>query len=153
MKITNYNVEDVANYYSQCQKYYTHLYSDKESLALHYGFWYKDTKNKKEALLNQYREILRLLEIRDGEKILDSGCGVGGACIWLSQLVNAYFTGITLSLKQLELAKKYAKERKVEDRNNFYEMNYLRTDFENDTFDKIFAIESFCHSYPYPENF
>ena len=153
MRITKYKTRDVGNYYSQCQKYYTYLYSDKESLGLHYGFWYDNTKSKKEALLNQYREIFRLLDIKPNEKILDSGCGVGGASIWLAQRLSTIFVGITLSLKQVELARKYAKEREVENRTKFYKMDYFATDFKDFTFDKVFAIESFSHSYPKPKDF
>lgn len=138
----------VEEYYDKCTKYYTWFWYDKESLGMHYGFWDRDTKSRKEALINQYREIINLIHPEPNELILDAGCGVGGASIWLAKKTKAKFIGIASSIKQLELANKYAKKHGVSEYVKFYRQDYFRTNFKDETFDKIFAIESFCHSYP-----
>jgi len=140
----------VREYYDKSQKWYSWFYSDRESLALHYGFWKKGTRTRREALLNQYREIINLIRPRAGDEILDVGCGVGGASLWLAKHTAANYTGITLSSVQLRLAKRYAAMRGLTHRTKFYGMDYLHTSFKDAAFDKIFAIESFCHSYPDP---
>lgn len=147
-----YEKKVIEEYYDKCQKYYTLFWSDNESLGLHYGFWDSDTKSRKEALLNQYREIIKLLQPESNELILDAGCGVGGASIWLAKHTNAKFIGITLSSKQVELAKKYSIRYKVSGRVEFYKMDFFNSGFNDETFDKIFTIESFCYSYPNPTN-
>ena len=79
----------VEEYYNKCTKYYNWFWFDKESLGLHYGFWDKGTKSKKESLLNQYREVIRLLQPKSNELVLDAGCGIGGASLWLTKKTNA----------------------------------------------------------------
>ena len=142
----------VEEYYDKCTKYYKWFWFDKESLGIHYGFWDKGTKSKKEALLNQYREVIKLLRPKSNELILDAGCGVGGASIWLARKIKAKLIGITLSSKQVKLAKKYLAKYNVSDKVEFYKMDFFKTKFKNKTFNKIFTIESFCYSCPNPEN-
>lgn len=141
----------VEEYYDKCQRWYSLFYSDSKSLGMHYGFWEEDTRSKEEALTNQYREVKRLLSPGPGEKILDAGCGVGGASIWLAQQTAAELTGITLSSVQVNLARKYAAQHGVGDRTEFHMANFFHTGFPDAYFHKIFAIESFCYSYPRPE--
>ncbi|MBI2106173.1 class I SAM-dependent methyltransferase [Candidatus Woesearchaeota archaeon] len=147
-----FSKKEIANYYDRCQKYCNLLWADKESRSYHYGYWYKDTKSKKEANLNPYREVMKYLKPKKGDIILDAGCGTGGASIWLSKNTKADFIGITLSDKQLRLAKKYSDKEQVSNKINFYKKDYFNTKFSKDKFDKIFAIESFCYGFPNTEN-
>jgi len=149
----SHNSQVVEELYDKTQKWYTLFYSDRNSLALHYGFWDENTRTKREALLNQYREMAALLEPGAGDVILDAGCGVGGASIWLAQETEAEFVGITLSSVQVNQAKKYAAARGVAKKATFHAKNYFDTGFADASFDKAFAIESFCYSYPEPERF
>jgi cyclopropane fatty-acyl-phospholipid synthase-like methyltransferase len=142
------DTSSVEDYYDKSQKWYKWLYYDNESLGMHHGFWFKGTKSRKEALINQYKELARLLKFRKGDLVLDAGCGVGGASLWLAQHTEADFIGITVSSVQLKLAQKYANERGLQDRVKFYKMSYFNTEFKDKTFDGVFGIESFCHSYP-----
>jgi len=149
----NNNVQVIEDLYDRTQKWYNIFYTDKNSLSLHYGFWNEHTCSKKEALLNQYREVAALLNPSPGKRVLDAGCGVGGASIWLAENTGAAMVGITLSSVQVNLAKKYAQERGVSQKASFYPANYFETGFQEESFDQAFAIESFCYSYPEPERF
>lgn len=138
----------VARFYDRTQRWFTWAYSDRQSLGLHYGFWDTTTRNRAEALTNQYRAVSTLLEPQPGEHILDAGCGVGGAALWLSAHGPGHYVGITLSSVQRGLAQRYARQRHLEDQVEFYQMDYRRTAFPNAAFDKVFGIESFCYAYP-----
>ncbi|MDP3770181.1 MAG: class I SAM-dependent methyltransferase [bacterium] len=144
------NTKAVEQYYDLCQKWYSWVYSDRSSLGMHYGFWDADTAKKKDALINQYREIARLLEPKKGDLILDAGCGVGGASLWLAAHTDADYVGITLSSVQLKMAQGYARKRGLEKRVRFDQKNYFLTGFADGTFDHLFGIESFCYAYPEP---
>src|SRR6476660_3112592 len=100
------NVEVVKSYYDKSQKWWPLFFGDEKSLAIHYGFWEKGT-TRSEALINPYKTAARLLEIRNGERLLDAGCGLGGALLWLASKYDINATGITISSSQLEQAKKY----------------------------------------------
>ena len=153
MQFFNNNLQVIEDLYDRTQKWYMIFYTDRDSLSLHYGFWNERTRSKKEALVNQYDEVSALLKPDPGDVILDAGCGVGGASIWLAEKTGATLHGITLSSVQVKDANKYADARGVGHKTSFHLGNYFQTDFEDNTFDKAFAIESFCYSYPEPERF
>jgi cyclopropane fatty-acyl-phospholipid synthase-like methyltransferase len=148
---TKKNLAQVRKYYNDTQKWYSLFYIDKESLGIHYGFWKNDTQKRSDALINQYREIARLLELKEQDKVLDGGCGVGGACFWLAENFKVDVTGITISEKQLEKARKLLYLKHLQGKVMFYLMDFFNTTFANESFDKIFGIESFCYSYPKPQ--
>jgi len=141
----------VRKYYDQSQKWYNLFWSDKESLGMHFGFWEPGTDSHKEALINQYRSVQKYIHIQPGEKILDVGCGIGGASIWFARTLPGEFIGITLSPVQLQQAIRNAQKAGVTDRVSFKLINYFKTGFPDCFFDKIFSIESACYSYPNPE--
>jgi cyclopropane fatty-acyl-phospholipid synthase-like methyltransferase len=141
-------LEEVKNYYNKSQKWYTWFYSDRESLGMHYGFWDSPTTTRVEALINPYRVIKQYLNPQAHEVILDAGCGVGGASLWLATQTNASYVGITLSEVQLQKALRHRKQRNLEEQTTFLQRNYFETGFKDNQFDKIFGLESFCYSYP-----
>lgn len=148
-----YSNETVGEYYDKCGWHYRLFWTDNESLGMHYGFWEQNTTSKKEALINQYREIIEIMQPAPGEQVLDAGCGIGGASFWIAEKTGADVVGITISGNQLKTAagllggrKKHLSEKIV-----FKKRNYLDTGFLEKSFDKIFGIESFCYAYPRPE--
>jgi cyclopropane fatty-acyl-phospholipid synthase-like methyltransferase len=139
----------VGNYYNKSHKWYKLLYIERESLAIHYGFWERGG-SKENALINQYREIKRILDPKVGELILDSGCGVGGASLWLAEHTPAQYIGVTISDVHYREAVQNVQDRKLASRVQLLKADYFHTDFPDQKFDKIFAIESFCYAYPDP---
>lgn len=143
------NINNVKEYYDKSTKWYDWFYYDKDSLGLHYGFW-QDGKDTENGLINQYKLIKELLDPKRGEIILDAGCGVGGASIWLAENTAAKYIGVTISKQQVKLANKYISQRNARDRVEVIIGNYLDTKFPDNHFDKIFGIESMCYTYPDP---
>jgi len=137
----------IAEYYDRTLLFYKIFWHrDDESYALHYGFWEKGTKSVKEALLGENNFLADILKIPSDAKILDAGCGIGGSTIWLAKNFNVSVVGITLSKKQLEKANQLAKTYRVQNRAAFHLQDFLHTNFPNDYFDIIWAIESVCHA-------
>ncbi|MCX6728399.1 MAG: class I SAM-dependent methyltransferase [Candidatus Saccharibacteria bacterium] len=138
--------EDTKKYYDTTQISYNLLWMNKKNLAMHYGFWGKGIKTLHEALLNQNKETAEALEIKKDDRVLDAGCGVGGSAIWVAENYGAKVTGITIVEKQIKQATKNAKKRDVDHLVDFKLMDYCNTDFPNDSFDKIYAMESMCYA-------
>ena len=145
------NVIEVKKYYDHSTRWYKWFYFDRESLAMHYRFWDTPNISRKKALLNQYIMLKDYLQPGRGQVILDSGCGVGGASLWLARNTAADYVGITLSDIQLRMANGYAKKRGLSGRIKFFQKSYFQTDFEDEKFDHIFGLESFCYAYPNPQ--
>jgi len=134
--------KDVAEYYNTTQTHYEKWWDLKNGLSLHYGIWEDGIKNFAGSLANTNRILMELGNIRDSEKILDAGCGVGGSAVYLSSHRDVQVTGISLSEKQVNYANKRAKEKMLDDKISFHVMDYCQTPFDDGSFDVVWACES-----------
>jgi len=131
--------QDIAQYYDTSQWLYS-LFWSKD--ALHYGFWYNDTKNLAEAIINENQFVCDTLGITAHDIVLDAGCGVGGTSFYIAEHSGAKVEGITLSKVQLDIAKKRAAQSKVHKLVNFSLQDFTQTNFADKTFSKVFGMES-----------
>lgn len=130
----------VGNFYNEWSK----CFQNDETLAMHCGYHKKGTKSFEESLLNMNDYVADLLHLSDKNNIniLDAGCGIGGTLIYLAKKYpNVKFTGITIASDQVALATKYARDRDVSN-TKFMFGNYIKTDFLDNSFDGVFALES-----------
>ena len=140
-----YSDKEIVDYYDQTEVHYKAAWKLDEAKAMHYGFWVVGVKTFAEALLRMNDEMMQLAEIKNGMKILDAGCGVGGSVIHMTKKKEVEATGITLSKSQVASAIKNAEEEKQIGRAHFLEMNACQTDFPDNTFDVVWGLESFIH--------
>ena len=139
----SFTSNDVINYYDQTEIHYAMFWNLKKSKGLHYGIWDESTTSVYDAILNTNFLLMNLGELKSSDTILDCGCGIGGSSIYLAKKLGCKVTGITLSAKQVSKAKELAKSESVERLVSFHEQNYLATSFADNSFDVIWAIESF----------
>lgn len=111
-------------------------------LGMHYGFWEKDTRNLFDALQNENEYVKSKLDLRPNEKILDAGCGIGGVMLFLANRYGIPVTGITISSEQVKRGTKISEKRSLQNLLKFIKQDYHKTDFPNESFDKIYAVES-----------
>ena len=135
------NNKIVEDYYNENMEDYLKLGD-----CFHQGFWYEKTKNYHQALRNTNEEIVKYLNVRDGDIILDAGCGIGGTVRHILRKHNVEITGITLLKKFVAQCNKLSKEFKSTNNVTFYEMDYCCTNFKDEHFTKIYALESVCHA-------
>jgi tocopherol O-methyltransferase len=135
----------IAQYYDQTLSYYDFFWH-KKTHAIHYGFSDKNTVSIEEALLNTNRFLAEKAEIVSGSRVLDAGCGIGGSTIWLAKNCGAQVVGISLSERQVEKAKALAVDNDVENMTDFKVMDYLNTEFPDNSFDVIWGLESICYA-------
>lgn len=130
-------------------KYYDELYADYEKNwsphHLHYGFWDEGVITHEESLVNTVKVVLDALDIQRGERIMDAGCGVGGASRYVLDNYDVSVVGLTYSQLLLKNARKYA-ENYDTSKLEFHFMDYAHTEFPDKSFDKIYAIESVCYA-------
>jgi len=138
-----HSLSDIANYYDISQFYYSHFWSPD---ALHYGFWYRNTKNITEAVRNTNQFVIDALAIDSADSVLDAGCGVGGTSIYVAERTGARVAGITLSDVQLRIAREKAARSPAAKLLEISNQDYTHTRFQDESFSKIFGIESICHA-------
>ena len=101
------------------------------------GIFYQDTKSLCEAQNNKYQSILDLLDLKEGSKILEIGCGWGG---FLEYATKKGFDvkGITISPSQLEFAK--TRLQKIKENPEIELIDYRKV---SGKYDAIVSIEMF----------
>ena len=114
--------------------------------GIHYGFWTKNIKNHKEALLNTNKVLAHEAGIAESDYVLDAGCGVGGSAIWLAENIGCKVQGITITQSQIVKANQSTQDKNLEEKLTFTRQDFLNTNFPDAMFDVVWAVESVCHA-------
>ena len=118
------------------------------NLQLNLGLWEKGTKNLPEALSNLNAKVAELASIDETSLVLDAGCGVGGTAIYLAKHFGCKVIGISITGRQIELAKANARAAEVDHLVAFEVQNFMNTNFDANTFDAVIGMESICYAEP-----
>lgn len=124
---------------------------------IHLGYYTKEEMEtgykKKDFILAKYDFVDEMMKLGgispstdSNAKVLDVGCGVGGTSRYIAKNLGsgADVTGITLSPNQVKRAEELAVEQGVPNA-KFQVMNALEMEFEDNTFDIVWACESGEH--------
>lgn len=141
-----YSNKDIEQYYDLSQPHYKRVWDLKRSRSLHYGYWDGNTKNFHEALLNINKILSAKAGIIKHHKVLDAGCGIGGSSLWLAKNIGCNVTGISLSARQVETASDLTKNENLQSLSIFEQQDFTATNYEAESFDIVWAIESVCHA-------
>jgi len=97
--------ENIAKHYDLGNEFFS-LWLDK---TLTYSSAIFEEKNQKlsDAQNNKYQKLINLIKPKNGDKVLEIGCGWGGFAEYLGKKYDVKLDCITISKKQYE----YAKER------------------------------------------
>jgi cyclopropane-fatty-acyl-phospholipid synthase len=99
-----------------------------------------EKKTLEEAQEEKLDTVARKLDIKEGERVLDVGCGWGGFPLWAATKYGANVVGITLSPPQAEKARQRADEAGVADRVDIRVMDYRDLPSLGEKFDAIASI-------------
>lgn len=133
--------QDIIDYYHQNEFAYK-LWGQN----MHYGYWEKDTKTQRQASLRFNEVMAKTAFITSEDHVLDAGCGVGGASIFLAKTIGCKATGITITPRQVDLAYRNAEKAGVSHLVDFHEMDYQKTTFPENTFTVVWGLESICYA-------
>jgi len=97
-------------------------------------------KTLEEAQEEKLDTVARKLQIKEGERVLDVGCGWGGFPLHAATKYGANVVGITLSPPQAERARQRAEEAGVADRVDIRVMDYRDLPSLGEKFDAIASI-------------
>jgi cyclopropane-fatty-acyl-phospholipid synthase len=106
------------------------------------GYWKHNTKTLEDAQQNKINHVMKKLDIKKGEKILEVGCGWGGMAFEIAKQKNCEIIGISLSKNQIKYCNKKAKKLGLEDLVKFKLADYREIDGK---FDKIYSVGMFEH--------
>ncbi|MBN1575642.1 MAG: methyltransferase domain-containing protein [Chitinispirillaceae bacterium] len=113
---------------------------------MHYGYWEPGIRNQRQASLRFNEVMAATARISRDDRVLDAGCGVGGASIFLAKKFGCRATGISICSRQVEKARKNAQAEGVAHLTEFFEMDYEHTTFQDGQFSVVWGLESICYA-------
>ncbi len=91
------------------------------------------------AFLPLWKDALRVVQAQEGMKILDAGCGAGGACVEADK-IGCEITGVDASVALLEIARKRLPNA------IFQEGDIESLPFSDSEFDAVMAVNSVLYT-------
>ena len=150
MKGNEKHKKRIVKYYEDSRWLYQHFWYSKRSLGLHFGIDGDGSENIDQTIVNQYKQLIKLGSISKSKRVLDAGCGVGGASLYLAKHTGAQVYGISIVDDQIAIATNHKLKQGL-DNVDFSNQDYTNTNFKHGYFDVIFGIESVCYAYPKSE--
>lgn len=114
---------------------------------VHLAYWYDDEDQAPliEASQRLTRKVADSLRLRDGERVLDAGCGLGAPAIQLATEYGVRVTGINISTRQVAEAQARARAAGLADQVTFRSGDYMALDFPDGSFDAAVAMEALVY--------
>ncbi|MFN3976850.1 MAG: class I SAM-dependent methyltransferase [Aquificaceae bacterium] len=116
-----------------------------ESMTYSCAFFYEPDISLEEAQREKRRIIYEKLQLREGDRLLDIGCGWGSIILESASLYNLSSVGITLSKNQYDYVKQKIKELGLEGRVEVYLMHYEDLQKLRRRFNKVVSVGMFEH--------
>jgi len=136
------NAQNVTNnFYDLITKFYERGWGE----SFHFAPRFRGEKF--EASIVRHEHFLASkLGLSDKDKVLDVGCGVMGPARNLARISGAHITGLTINHFQVERCNILNGQSSVSDLLNAQQGDFMDIPFPDNTFDKMYAIEAFCHA-------
>ena len=143
--LTNFNKivkskENVSHHYDISEKLYDLFLDEKRQYSC--AYFKSENNSLDEAQNNKIDHIIKKLNIKPNQRILDIGSGWGSLAIEIAKKTSANVTGITLSENQLEYSKNQAKQLNLDNQVNFELIDYRQI---NEKYDRIVSVGMFEH--------
>ena len=135
----------VADYYdTNTDKFYMRLWDVED---IHFGLFDSPRRiTLRDALKAMTRAIVAPAGMRAGDFIVDAGCGVGGAALDLARDEGVRVLGLTLSPRQVEIARERTAAAELGDRVHFAVADCAELlPIEDGSVDIVLTIEAACH--------
>lgn len=107
-----------------------------------YAYYPDGEETLEQAQLTKKRHNAAKLNLKDGHKVLDIGCGWGCLTLYLSQITDVEVLGVSLSRPQVEIASERAKLAGLSQRVKFQLCDYREL---RDKFDRIVLVGMLEH--------
>ena len=143
--LTNFNFikkskMNVAHHYDLSDDLYSLFLDPKKQYSC--GYFINENDTLEDAQNNKIQHIIKKLNIKPNQKVLDIGCGWGSLAIDIAKSNNCEVTGITLSENQFNYCVKKAKKLNLENQVTFKLIDYRQLD---EKFDRIVSVGMFEH--------
>ena len=142
---TNFNrivnsKKNVSHHYDISEKLYDLFLDKKRQYSC--AYFKNENDSLDDAQTNKIDHIIKKLNIKPNQRVLDIGSGWGSLAIDIAKKTNASVTGITLSKNQFDYSNKKVKEMNLGNQVDFKLIDYRQL---NEKFDRIVSVGMFEH--------
>ena len=109
-----------------------------KSLTYSSAVYQNSNDSLEQAQKNKYQKLIDLLEVKDGDKVLEIGCGWGGFSEYFAKNYNVTIDCITISKKQFEFTKNRISSAGLNNKVNVMFLDYRDL---KEKYDRIASIE------------
>ena len=109
-----------------------------KSLTYSSAVYQNSNDSLEQAQKNKYQKLIDLLEVKDGDKVLEIGCGWGGFSEYFAKNYNVTIDCITISKKQFEFTKNRISNAGLNNKVNVMFLDYRDL---KEKYDRIASIE------------
>jgi tocopherol O-methyltransferase len=134
-------IEDIRDHYDRLSPYYALFWGNH----IHHGYWKDERESASRAQENLVDELARFAGIREGDRVLDVGCGLGGSSILLAGSMGCSTVGISISPVQITAARSSVRSSALNDRCEFLVADAARLPIRPASFDVIWSVECTEH--------
>ena len=143
--LTNFNIKkksksNVAHHYDISEKLYDLFLDEKRQYSC--AYFKKDNDTLEEAQNNKIDHIIKKLNLKPNQKVLDIGSGWGTLALEIAKKSKCEVIGVTLSENQYKFSIEKAKANGLEN-----QVQFRLTDYRdlNEKFDRIVSVGMFEH--------
>lgn len=111
---------------------------------MHHGFW-DDGESLAEAQVKLIERLAAHAQVPHFARVLDVGCGLGGASLWLARNLDCSVLGITNSPEQAKIARRRAHAAGFDYELRFAVMDANQLDLPRASFDVVWVLECSEH--------
>lgn len=132
-----------ASFYNLATDFYEYGWGD----SFHFGFR-RTGEPHSQSLANAQNFVATQLHVKNGDRVLDMGCGIGGPLRGIVRATGANVTGLTINKYQVERARAITAELPpwMQERSHFVVQDYLNVQgMEEEAYDAAFYMESSLH--------
>jgi cyclopropane-fatty-acyl-phospholipid synthase len=127
---------NIAAHYDLGNEFYAHWLDVGMSYSA--ALFTKDAQTLEEAQNAKLDRVFELLDITEGQRVLEIGCGWGGLAERIVERFRCHLTGLTLSQRQLVFACRRLRERGLLNKSDLRLQDYRDV---SETYDRIVSIE------------
>lgn len=106
------------------------------------AYFKSENDSLEQAQQNKINHIIKKLDIKKNQKVLDIGCGWGSLAIQIAKQTDSQVTGITLSENQLKHSQAEAKKLNLDNQVQFKLFDYREI---NEKFDRVVSVGMMEH--------
>lgn len=129
----------IAHHYDLSNEFYRLLLDDH--MAYSSAYYTEDGQSLHDAQTAKLDLVCRKLELRDGQRLLDVGCGWGSMILYAARNYGVHATGITLSAEQRDFVAARVAAQGLGDRIEVRLQDYRELSDPPATFDAVSSIE------------